>query len=438
MSAQSHDLDAFLVRALQRQTGDLLAAENQNRRKTGQTVLSGEAERQAGRGFISSVISQYRYQLTEAGKPPLDYELENALTEAIFSRIFGAGSLQHLLDNEDIENIDINGHQNVFVTYADGRTEKVDPVADTEDELVDQIQVLAAHAGVSSRAFDAANPQLDLRLPDGSRLSAVQQATPWPVYSIRRNRLGSADLRELIDSGTMSTEVADLLAAAVKARLNIMIAGATNAGKTTLLRALAKEIGPEERLITIEKAYELGLHLDVEAHPDAVPFEEVLPNSEGFGAITMDQLVRRSLRMNPSRVIVGEVLGDEVVSMLNAMSQGNDGSLSTIHSISARDSLTRLGVYAKQAPEKLDLETTAALTAISLDLVVFIKKDGAVRSVREIIEVSGFTGSHATSSALYLDDGSGTAVRNSDAGISDKNFDALSQVGWKPAEDRGW
>ena len=121
------------------------------------------------------------------------------------------------------------------------------------------------------------------------------------------------------------------LAAAVAARKNIMIAGATNAGKTTLLRALANQIPAEERLITVERALELGLDHFPELHPNVVAFEERLPNSEGQGAITMADLVRRSLRMNPSRVIVGEVLGDEIVTMLNAMTQGNDGSLSTIH-----------------------------------------------------------------------------------------------------------
>ena len=132
-----------------------------------------------------------------------------------------------------------------------------------------------------------------------------------------------------------------------------MIAGATNAGKTTLLRALANEIPPHERLITVERALELGLDEFQDLHPNVVAFEERLPNSEGQGGVTMAELVRRSLRMNPSRVIVGEVLGDEIVTMLNAMSQGNDGSLSTIHANSSLEVFNRISTYAIQAAERL-------------------------------------------------------------------------------------
>ena len=142
-----------------------------------------------------------------------------------------------------------------------------------------------------------------------------------------------------------------------------MIAGATNAGKTTLLRALVNEIPPGERLVTVERALELGLDQFPDLHPNAVAFEERLPNSEGQGAITMAELVRRSLRMNPSRVIVGEVLGDEIVTMLNAMTQGNDGSLSTIHANSSLEVFNRIATYAIQSAERLPVEATHMLIA---------------------------------------------------------------------------
>ena len=161
--------------------------------------------------------------------------------------------------------------------------------------------------------------------------------------------------------------------AAVAARKNIMIAGATNAGKTTLLRALANEIPPGERLITVERALELGLGEFQDLHPNVVAFEERLPNSEGSGAITMAELVRRSLRMNPSRVIVGEVLGDEIVTMLNAMSQGNDGSLSTIHANSSLEVFNRICTYAIQSAERLPVDATMMLIAGAIDFVVFVR-----------------------------------------------------------------
>ena len=172
----------------------------------------------------------------------------------------------------------------------------------------------------------------------------------------------------------MTPDLAAFLSAAVAARKNIMIAGATNAGKTTLLRALANEIPPHERLITVERALELGLGEFEDLHPNVVAFEERLPNSEGQGAIPMAELVRRSLRMNPSRVIVGEVLGDEIVTMLNAMSQGNDGSLSTIHANSSLEVFNRICTYAIQSVERLPADATMMLIAGAIDFVVFVER----------------------------------------------------------------
>ena len=287
------------------------------------------------------------------GRPPLNAQEEEDLAEAIHAALFGVGRLQPLLEDQNIENIDINGCDRVFIGYADGSEVLGEPVAESDEELVELIQVLAAYSGLSSRPFDTANPQLDLRLPDGSRLSAVMDVTLRPAISIRRARMGKVFLADLVGNGTISPDVGAFLAAAVAARKNIMIAGATNAGKTTLLRALANQIPAEERLITVERALELGLDHFPELHPNVVAFEERLPNSEGQGAITMADLVRRSLRMNPSRVIVGEVLGDEIVTMLNAMTQGNDGSLSTIHSNSSLEVFNRISTYAIQSAERL-------------------------------------------------------------------------------------
>ena len=196
-----------------------------------------------------------------------------------------------------------------------------------------------------------------------------------------------------------------------------MIAGATNAGKTTLLRALANEIPAHERLITVERALELGLDEFADLHPNVVAFEERLPNSEGLGAVTMAELVRRSLRMNPTRVIVGEVLGDEIVTMLNAMTQGNDGSLSTIHANSSLEVFNRISTYALQSAERLPVEATQMLIAGAIDFVVFIERrnDYAPRrhaaphastSVREVTGVDG----RVLSSEIFAEGPDGRAV----------------------------
>jgi Flp pilus assembly CpaF family ATPase len=220
-----------------------------------------------------------------------------------------------------------------------------------------------------------------------------------PAVSIRRARLGKVFLSDLAGNGTISPAVASFLAAAAAARKNLMIAGATNAGKTTLLRAIVNEIPPGERLITVERALELGIDHFPDLHPNALAFEERLPNSEGQGAISMAGLVRRSLRMNPGRVIVGEVLGDEIVTMLNAMTQGNDGSLSTIHANSSLEVFNRIATYAIQSVERLPVEATHMLIAGAVDFVIFIEKrndftrGGRLRryvsSIREVTGVDG-------------------------------------------------
>jgi Flp pilus assembly CpaF family ATPase len=187
-------------------------------------------------------------------------------------------------------------------------------------------------------------------------------------------------LSDLVGNATITAELAAFLSAVVKARRNVMIAGETDSGKTTLLRAMVNEIDASERICTVENSLELGLRAHPELHPDVVELEAAPANSEGAGAVSMAQLVRRTLRMNPDRVIVGEVLGPEVVTMLNAMSQGNDGSLSTIHARTPRGVFDRIATYARQAEERLDLEATHQLIAGgeggtgALDVVVFLRK----------------------------------------------------------------
>jgi len=392
-------VDHALVKRLRGEVGDRLAEQRRLDAAGGALPMSGEDERQFARALITQALENHARAEIMAGRPPLTAQLEADLAEAVHAALFGVGRLQPLLEDQQIENIDINGCDRVFLGYADGREVMADPIADSDEELIELIQTLAAYSGLSSRPFDTANPQLDLRLPDGSRLSAVMDVTLRPAISIRRARMGKVFLADLVGNGTMGPELGSFLAAAIIARKNIMIAGATNAGKTTLLRALANQIPAEERLVTVERALELGLDHFPELHPNVVALEERLPNSEGLGAIPMAELVRRSLRMNPSRVIVGEVLGEEIITMLNAMSQGNDGSLSTIHANSAIEVFNRISTYAIQAVERLPIEATHMLIAGAIDFVIFIEKvneyarGGRLRrfvsSVREVTGVDG-------------------------------------------------
>lgn len=408
-------IDHDLVRQLRTQVADRLNEQRRRDQLAGVTPMSADDEREYARSLIVQVLEDHaRYEIAE-GRTPIAPDDEAEVATAIHSALFGVGRLQPLLEDPEVENVDINGCDHVFVQYGDGREERHPPVAESDEELVELIQVLAAHTGLSSRPFDSANPQLDLRLPDGSRLSAVMNVCARPSISIRKARLGRVFLDELIANGTVSPDVGSFLKAAVAARKNIMIAGATNAGKTTMLRALANEIPANERLITVERALELGLGEHPDLHPNVVSFEERLPNSEGLGGVSMAELVRRSLRMNPSRVIVGEVLGDEIVTMLNAMSQGNDGSLSTIHANSSLEVFNRIGTYAIQSRERLPLEATTMLISGALDFVVFLRKHndhatggGQARVVESIREVVGHD-QQVLSSEVFAPDASGRA-----------------------------
>jgi pilus assembly protein CpaF len=432
-------VDHGLVKRIRAEVGDRLAEQRRMDAANGMLPMSGEDERQFARALISQAMEDYARGEIVAGRSPLTAQQEEELAEAVHAALFGVGRLQPLLEDQEIENVDINGCDRVFIGYADGREVMGEPVAESDAELVELIQVLAAYSGLSSRPFDSANPQLDLRLPDGSRLSAVMDVTLRPAISIRRSRMGKVFLADLVGNGTMSPDVASFLAAAVQARKNIMIAGATNAGKTTLLRAMANQIPIEERLITVERALELGLDHFPELHPNVVAFEERLPNSEGQGTISMADLVRRSLRMNPSRVIVGEVLGDEIVTMLNAMTQGNDGSLSTIHANSSLEVFNRISTYAIQAQERLPVDATHMLIAGAIDFVVFQEKRNEYtkggrlrRFVNSIREVTGVDG-RVMSSEVFAPGPDGRAVPHAPVSC----LDELLPYGYDPMR-RGW
>jgi pilus assembly protein CpaF len=427
------ELDYTLVKKLQAELGRLRQDAIDVRRAQGLPPLAGEDARQHGKTLVQRVVTEHESTLAESGAEELSWEERQDLVEALESRLFGAGSLQGLLDDESVENIDINGYRSVFVEYADGSTARVRPVAASNEELVETVQILAAHEGLSARAFDVANVRVNLRLPDGSRLYAVQSVSREPVISIRKHRHAQVGLKDLIRLGTLDEDLADFLAAAVRARKNIMVAGATGAGKTTLLRALASEIPAEERILTVERSLELGLDEDVEAHPNAIALEERLPNSEGAGAVSMAELVRDTLRLNPSRVIVGEVLGDEVVTMLNAMTQGNDGSLSTIHANSSGDVVHKIATYAIQAPERLPWEATVRLVATGLDFIVFLRRlrtgEGQERVVESVREIAGVTehGDLATNE-LWGPDARGVVGRRADVQV--QRHDDLVAAGW--------
>jgi Flp pilus assembly CpaF family ATPase len=387
-----------LVRELRREVADELTERLRADELADRPRLSPADQRQFGRQLINRRLERHAKEQLERGSVPLSYEDETTLAQAIHDALFGLGALQRLLDDESIENIDANGHADVWITRSDGTKERAPAIADSDDDLIDTLRMTAARVGLTERRFDNGSPALNLQLPDGSRLFAVMAVTARPSVAIRRHRFPKVFLDDLVGLGSIDVALREFLAAAVRARKNFIVCGGVDAGKTTLLRAMLNEVGPDERIVTIEDNLEIGLDRYPDLHPDVVALEAREENVEGEGAIDLATLVRWGLRMNPDRVIVGEVRGHEVIPMLNAMSQGNDGSMCTIHANSSASAFSKLAMYAVQAPERLNLEATNLMVANAINFVVYIGTDAVggeggmrryVSSVREIVGAEG-------------------------------------------------
>ena len=320
---------------------------------------------------------------------------EARVTQWVQDRLFGHGGLDHYLRDERVEGIDVNGHANVWLTFADGRCEAGDrPVAASDQDLIALVQDLVSSSGADARRFDVSVPSVNLQLRDGSRLfAAAYGICTVPTVSIRRHRHRRVTLDDLCELRTVDAGLKAFLAAAVKGRLNILIAGGPAAGKTTMLRALAAEIPYTQRVITVEDTYELGLDQDPERRGNVTVYQTREANTEDVGAIDMTYLMRCTLRGSPKRVIVGEVRGPEIVSMCNAMSMGIDGSLATIHASTSAGVFDKLATYAAQGPERMTREATNLMVASAVNLVVLLaeSRDGVrvVSSIRELTEADG-------------------------------------------------
>lgn len=426
-----------VVRRIRRDVAERLTRVTRAHEAESGAPMSAVAQQETTMSLITEALDAFATEEMRAGRPPLRPDVESRVSRAVADMLLGAGGLEPLLADESIEGISANGCDRVFVRYADGTRKRVGPIADSDAEMVALIRRLAADAGraeadgegAEERRWDRASPELNLQLPDGSRLHAIMSVTRRPALSIRRHRYVKVTLTELEQLATLNPVLRGLLTAAVRARLNVLVAGQTGAGKTTMLRALASVMSPDERLITIEDTYELALDADEDLHPDVVPMQAREANIEGAGAFTMSQLFRSGLRMSPDRVIVGEVRGNEVIPMLNAMSQGNDGSLGTIHASSSAGVFKKLVLYAAQAGLKPD--TTNLLVAESVHLIVHLAlTDTGRRVVTSIREVVDSDGTGVSSNEIFRPGPDGWAVPG--APPSTALMQALVAAGFDP------
>lgn len=331
-------------------------------------------QRALAEAVVWDVLDGMARSASERGDAPLTAEAEHELCDRVLAELFGLGGFEALLADPTIEDVFVNGCDRVIVARSDGRREQVGPVAASDEALVELVNGWARRLGRTERRFDDACPRLDMRLPGGMRLHAIMGVSPRPSITIRCARLADVRLDDLVGLGTLDPLLAEVLATAVAARCNMIVAGGTGAGKTTLLRALLAEVPPDERVVTVEDTTELALGADPIAHPNVVELETRDANVEGVGAITMADLTRECLRMSPDRVVVGEVRGGEALAMLKAMGQGNDGSMCTLHAESTRGVHARLRGYCAEAASGLPTSAVDQFFRSAVHLVIHLRR----------------------------------------------------------------
>jgi Flp pilus assembly CpaF family ATPase len=340
--------------------------------------------------LIGDAVRAWAERQVRAGGPVLSPADREALAQAVYDQRYGLGPLAAYLRDPQVENVDLNGCDEVWVTYATGERVMGQPVASSDDELITMIRNWAARGGQTARDFSAASPLVSVALTGGARMTATMSVTPRPCVSLRRHGQLDVTLARLVQLGSVDVAVASFLAAAVRSRCNMIVTGGVNAGKTTLLRALAAEIPPGERVATLESEYELFLH-GTQQHPDVIAFEAREPNSEGAGGISLHDLIAHALRHNPQRILVGEVRRSEIMPMLEAMNSGQEGSMCTLHANSPAEAFDRILILGLRGGLSLAERAIYILVGMAVDLIVHVRKrhDGTrtVRYVSEILEV---------------------------------------------------
>jgi pilus assembly protein CpaF len=354
------------------------------------SLISSLPEREA-RSQIRGICER----LINEEQAPLGLASRQTIIKRVEDEVLGLGPLEPLLCDKSVSDILVNGPGQVYVERR-GRLELTDVRFNNDAHLINIIDRIVSAVG---RRIDESSPMVDARLKDGSRVNAIipPLALDGPSLSIRRFAVELLSMDDLIRLGTLTKEVAQVLSAIVRGRLNVLISGGTGAGKTTLLNLLSGFIPETERIVTIEDSAELQLQ-----QPHVVRLETRPPNIEGRGAVSQRDLVRNSLRMRPDRIVIGEVRGAEALDMLQAMNTGHDGSLTTIHANTPRDALARVENMVSMSGVTIPPKALRAQITSALDLIIQVERqeDGR-RRVVSVQETNGMEGDIITTSELF-------------------------------------
>jgi pilus assembly protein CpaF len=384
---------------------------------------------------VRSEVRQALISLLDSEPTLLSSIEKQQISEEVLDEVFGLGPLEPLLQDNTISDILVNGSKQVYVERK-GLLELTNVNFRDDQHLLRIIDKIVSQVG---RRVDESTPMVDARLSDGSRVNAIipPLALDGPLLSIRRFSTDKLMPPDLVVRKAMTQGMMELLEAAVKARLNIIIAGGTGSGKTTLLNALSFFINPKERIVTIEDAAELQLK-----QPHVARLETRPPNLEGHGAVRQRELLINSLRMRPDRIICGEVRGEEALDMLQAMNTGHDGSLTTVHANNPRDAVSRLEVMVSLANSNMQMVSIRQQisSAVHLFLQAARLSDGS-RRVTSITEVTGMEGDIITLQDIFVFEKrglspDGTVVgRFAATGIRPKFYEKLLSAGIRLRSD---
>ena len=347
---------------------------------------------------LEGLVHQRLRELLDEEESPLSAQEKLLIVRQIGDSVLGLGPLEPYVRDPDVTEIMVNNWDTIYVERA-GKLYWTGTKFHDEGQLRRTIDQIVGKVG---RRVDEASPYVDARLPDGSRVNAIipPLAIDGPCLTIRKFAADPYQADDLVEFGTMTSQVSQFLEACVRGRINIMVSGGTGAGKTSTLNVLSSFIPDDERIVTVEDAAELKLQ-----QPHVVRLESRPPNIEGKGQISIRDLVRNCLRMRPDRIVVGEVRGAEALDMLQAMNTGHDGSISTIHSNSPRDSLARLETITMMAGLEISSKAIREQVSSAIQLVVHQQrlKDGT-RRFTHVTELAGMEGEVITLQDIFLFD----------------------------------